>query len=70
VHLEDTLLSLNSEYYLDLCYLTMQRLTHKTTILSVLLYGCETSPLKLKEERRLRVNENKVLRRRDLFGPQ
>ena len=34
----------------------------------VVLYGCETWSLTLKEERRLRVFENRVLRRR--FGPK
>ena len=32
-------------------------------ILPVVLYGCETWPLTLREERRLRVFENRVLRR-------
>jgi hypothetical protein len=41
---------------------------HKTIILSVVLYGCETSSLTLKEEHRLRVFENRVLRR--IFGPK
>jgi len=36
--------------------------------LPVVLYGCETWSLKLREERRLRVFENKVLRR--VFGPK
>jgi hypothetical protein len=35
-------------------------------ILPVILYGCETWSLKLREEHRLRVYENKVLRR--IFG--
>ena len=39
-----------------------------TTILPVVLYGCETWSLTLKEERRLRVFENRVLRR--AFGPK
>ena len=34
--------------------------------LSVVLYGCETWSLTLREERRLRVFENRVLRR--IFG--
>ena len=34
----------------------------------VVLYGCETWSLTLKEERRLRVFENKLLRR--IFGPR
>jgi hypothetical protein len=36
---------------------------YKTIILPVILYGCETWSLKLREEHRLRVFENKVLRR-------
>ena len=39
-----------------------------TIILYVVLYGCETWSLTLKEERRLRVFENRVLRR--IFGPK
>ena len=37
-------------------------------ILPVFLYGCETWSLTLMEERRLRVSENRVLRR--VFGPK
>jgi hypothetical protein len=37
-------------------------------ILPVVLYGCETCSLTLKEEHRLRVFENRVLRR--IFGPK
>ena len=40
----------------------------KSIILSVVLYGCETWSLTLREERRLRVFENRVLRR--VFGPK
>jgi hypothetical protein len=36
---------------------------YKTIILPVVLYGCETSSLKLREEHRLRVFEYRVLRR-------
>ena len=39
-----------------------------TIILPVVLYGCETWLLTLREERRLRLFENKVLRR--IFGPR
>ncbi|KAJ4450277.1 hypothetical protein ANN_01697 [Periplaneta americana] len=39
---------------------------YKTVILPVLLYGCETWTLTLREEHRLRVFENKVLRK--IFG--
>jgi hypothetical protein len=38
----------------------------KTVILSVVLYGFETWSLTLREEQRLRVFENRVLRR--MFG--
>jgi hypothetical protein len=41
---------------------------YKTIILPVVLYGCETWSLTLKEEHRLRVFENRVLRR--IFGPK
>jgi hypothetical protein len=37
-------------------------------ILPVVLYGCETWSLTLREEHRLRVFENKMLRR--IFGPK
>jgi hypothetical protein len=39
-----------------------------TIILPVVLYGCETWSLILREERRLSVFENRVLRR--IFGPK
>jgi hypothetical protein len=39
---------------------------YKTIILPVVLYGCETSSLTLREEHRLRVFENRVLMR--IFG--
>jgi hypothetical protein len=39
---------------------------YKTVILPVVLYGCGTWPLTLREECRLRVFENRVLRKR--FG--
>ncbi|KAJ4431722.1 hypothetical protein ANN_20324 [Periplaneta americana] len=39
---------------------------YRTVILSVVLYGCETWTLTLREEHRLRVFENKVLRK--IFG--
>ena len=36
--------------------------------MSVLLYGCETWSLTMREERRLRIFENRMLRR--IFGPK
>jgi hypothetical protein len=41
---------------------------HRIIILLFVLYGCETWSLTLREERRLRVFENSVLRR--IFGPK
>jgi hypothetical protein len=42
--------------------------THKTQIFPVVVYGCETWPSALWEQHRLRVFENKVLRK--IFGPK
>jgi hypothetical protein len=41
---------------------------YKTIILPVVLYGCETWSLTRREQHRLRVFENRVLRR--IFGPK
>jgi len=41
---------------------------YRIIILPVALYGCETWSLTLRAERRLRVFENRVLRR--IFGPK
>ena len=41
---------------------------HRSTILPVVLNGCETWSFTLREERRLRLFENRVLRR--IFGPK
>jgi hypothetical protein len=41
---------------------------YKTIILPIVLYGCETWSLTLREEHRLRMFENRVLRR--IFGPK
>ena len=40
---------------------------YRTIILPVVLYGCETWSLTLRDERMLRVFENRVLR---IFGPK
>jgi hypothetical protein len=40
---------------------------YKVIIFPVVLYGCETWPLTLREEHRLRVFENRALR---IFGPK
>ena len=41
---------------------------YRTVILPVVLYGCETWSITLREERRLRELENRMLRR--IFGPK
>ena len=41
---------------------------YRTIILPVVLYGCETWSLTMREERRLRVFQNRVLR--SIFGPK
>jgi len=41
---------------------------YKPVILPVVLYGCETWSLTLRKEHRLRVFENRVLRK--IFGPK
>jgi hypothetical protein len=63
------------------CYYSVQNLSssclisknlkikiYKTVLLPVVLYGCETWSLTLREEHRLRVFENRELRR--IFGPK
>jgi hypothetical protein len=45
----------------------VKMLIYRTIILPVVLYGCETWSLTLRERHRLRVFENRVLRR--IFGP-
>jgi hypothetical protein len=51
-----------------LLYRNVKVRIYKTIILPVVLYGCETWSLMLREEQRLRVFENRVLRR--IFGPK
>ena len=41
---------------------------YRTIILPVVLYGCETSSLTLREERRLKESEERLLRK--IFGPK
>ena len=48
--------------------LKIKMYTRRTIILPVVLYGCEAWSLTLREERKLRVFENMVLRR--IFGPR
>jgi hypothetical protein len=41
---------------------------YRTVVLAFILYGCETWSVTLREEQKLRVFENRVLRR--IFGPK
>jgi len=52
----------------SLLYKNLKIKIYRTIILPVVLYGCETWSLTLREVRRLRVFENRVLRR--VFGPK
>ena len=57
------------KFYRPTCFLLSKKLkvnTYKTIILPVVLYGCETWSLTLREEHRVRVFENKILRK--IFG--
>jgi hypothetical protein len=49
-------------------FIAAYSLNVRTIILPVVLYGCETWSPTMREERRLRVFENRVLRR--IFGPK
>jgi hypothetical protein len=63
------LLSFGAEFLsFSLLFKNIKIEIHKIIILPVVLYGCETWSLTLKEERGLRVFENGVLR--GIFGPK
>ena len=56
-------------YYIDLLLSqTLKIKIYRTIILPVVLYGCATWSLTLREDRRLRVFENRVLR--IVFAPK
>jgi hypothetical protein len=42
--------------------------THRTVVLSVVLYGCEALSLTVRDEHRLRLFKNRVLM--NIFGPK
>ena len=50
------------------CYPNLKTNIYRTIILPVFLYGCEAWSLTAREERKLRVFDNMVLRR--IFGPR
>jgi hypothetical protein len=55
-------------YLLVCCQKNLKIRIYKTIILPVVLYGCETWSLTLREEDRLTVSENRMLKR--IFGPK
>jgi len=63
------LLSLTAEYLaFQFATQKLEIKIYRTIILHIVLYGCETWSLTLRGERRLRVFENRVLRR--IFDPK
>ena len=55
-------------FCLSVCYPKIWRWRYTELYFACFLYGCETWSLTLREERRLRVFEDRVLRR--IFGPK
>ena len=79
--MEELLQCILSYYTFGSCYHSVQNLLssrllsknlkikiYRIVILPVVLYGCETWSLTLREERKMRVFENRMLRR--IFGPR
>jgi hypothetical protein len=60
--------SLQNRLYSSVLSKKLKIKIYRTIILTVVLYGCKTLSLTLREEIRLRVFENRVLRR--IFGPK
>jgi hypothetical protein len=58
----------SSIYFQPVTFLFRKVRIYKTIILLVVLYGCETWSLTVREEHKLRVFENRVLKR--IFGPK
>ena len=54
--------------YITFCRLEIKIKIYRNIIFPVVLYGCETWSLTLREERKLRVFENRTLRR--IFAPR
>ena len=66
--MEKNFLAQLSQKFSDFCESRNFITVVKTVTLTVVLYGCETWSLTLREERRLRVFENRTLKR--IFGPK
>jgi hypothetical protein len=63
------LLSFSAEYFVfQLAIQSTKARIYGTIILHVVLYGCKTWSIKLREEQRLRFFENRMLRR--IFEPK
>jgi len=62
------LLSFGAEYFVFQVAIQKFIQVYRTIILPIVLYGCETWSLTLREEWKLRLFENMVLRR--IFGPR
>jgi hypothetical protein len=59
-------LSFGAEFFFQFAIQNIKIKIYRSVILPVVLYGCETWSLTLREEHRLRVFENRMLRR--IFG--
>ena len=65
----ECLLAFGAEYFVfQFAIQNLKIKIYRTIILRVVLYGCETRSLTLREEPRLRLFESRVLRR--VFGPK
>jgi hypothetical protein len=68
IKFKECLLSFSPKSFVFLSHIKNLKIKlYETVILSVVLYGCKTFSLTLKEEHKLRVFENRVLR---IFGPK
>jgi hypothetical protein len=68
IEVSECLLSFGAESFVFQCTIKSLNIKiYRTIIMSVVQYGCETLSLTLREERGLRVFENRVLR--GIFGP-
>jgi len=68
IEVRKCLLSFSAESFVfEVAIQILKSKIYRTIILSIVLYGCKTWSLTLREERKLRVFENMVLRR--IFGP-
>ena len=67
IEFTDCLLSFGAERLSSgLLYKNIKIKIHRTAVLPVVLYGCETWSLTLREERRFKVSEDRAMRR--IFG--